>query len=231
MLFPSHDFHGKVRYWTKERVTRALAMVADEIDGPLPCLDEEYSRLKKGHLEWPSTGRILEYYHSMARAWLAAGISMDRVTMHNQMWTPDEDEYLLQHAGRKTFEQMAKHLGRTRSAVKERLNRYHNTHARHNQGFYSAAELAKEYKCSCHRIRIALREGKIKGQYNDRLHRWEIDILDVWASPQALIILNRPKRTWKNGETDLGDYYRRHGLKRTMMEGRMVAVPAMTVSR
>jgi hypothetical protein len=221
---PYPNFCGRRRLWTRENVLVALASVMKELQGPLPCFDHDYNMLKKDRLEWPTSHRILEYFHSMGRAWLAAGANRSRVNLHNIHWLPEEDEYLLEHAGTKTLQEIADHLRRNYQAVRARLNKNHNIASRHNQGYMSAAELSKEYKCSYHRIRTALREGKIKGRFDERRNRWEIDLAEVMASPIAQIILHRPKRTHKTFQTDLGNYCERHGLKRTLQGGRMVYV-------
>lgn len=207
------------------RVQTALRAIGKKLPGPLPAWDR-YQEMKSGRLHWPPAQRITEYFGCMARAWLEAGFDSDRVILFNVAWLPGEDEYLLQHAGTMTLKEIAKHLHRHYQAVRARLEKNHNMTARGAQGYWSAAELAKEYNCSCHRIREALRCGKIKGRFDHKRNRWEIDIADVWASASALMILHRPKGTHKNVPTDLGDYYRRHGLKRIMLNGKLTCVPA-----
>lgn len=220
MPFP--NYCGRKRLWTRERVLQALNVAAREIQGPLPCYDHKYNLLKKGKLHWPSSGRILEYFHSLGRAWLAAGVLRGRVSLHNIAWLEKEDDYLLQYAGEKTLPEIATQLHRTTGAVRARLNRNHGIAARHNQGYLSAAEVAKEYGCSYHRIRAALKQGHIRGRFDSRRHRWEIDMLDILQSPAAQAILNAPKRTHKTWPTDVGNYYSRHGLKRVVRDGVVV---------
>ncbi len=222
---PYPNFIGNKRFWTRERVLATLNRLVGELQGPLPCHDLVWNRMKKGHLDWPTASRILDYFHSMARAWLATGAPMSRVTLHNQDWLPEEDAYLLDKAGTLTLNNIAERLRRTQPAVRARLNRVHGIASRANQGYLSASELAKEYNCSCHRIRKALAEGKIKGRFDEKRNRWQIDLLDVLKSPVALTILSRPRRTHKYGPTDLGDYYQRYGLKRTLINGQVKVVP------
>ncbi|MBN1366611.1 MAG: hypothetical protein JW967_01620 [Dehalococcoidales bacterium] len=220
MPFP--NYQGRKRLWTKEKVLSALSAAAVEIKGPLPCRDREYCQIKKGRYDWPSALRILEYYHSMARAWLAAGAEPCRVSMHNQDWTAAEDDYLFDYAGNYTLAAIAKHLHRTYDAVKARLNKKYHIQARGNLGYFSAAELAREYNCSCHRIRTALRDGKIKGDFDKVRNRWNIDLGDI--TPEALLILTAPKRTHKYQPTDLGDYEQRYGIRRKIINGKTVRI-------
>lgn len=223
MPFPNHI--GKNRYWSKERVTAALAEAIKELRGPLPCYDSDYNHIKEGRLDWPPSRRVLEYYHSMGRAWLAAGANAQRIKLSNVDWAPEEDEFLLDYAGSMTLNDIAQRLRRSYSAVRARLNKTYGIQSRHNQGYMSAAELAREYNCSCHRIRTALREGRIKGRFDRRRNRWEIDLIKILHSPVAQTILNEPKRTHKTCPTDVGDYCRRYGLKRTLLNGKMVYIP------
>ena len=119
MPFP--NWIGRKRLWTKERVIAALVAAAREIEGPLPCLDASYSQIKKGHLDWPPATRVLEYFGAMARGWLAAGVSMKRVSFYNVPWIEEEREYLLNYAGRYTLKRIARKLGRSYGAVRGQL--------------------------------------------------------------------------------------------------------------
>ena len=221
MPFPNF-IGGHKRLWTRERVLTALAEAAKEIKGPLPCSDRAWNRIKKDRFDWPTSVRILGYFHGMARGWLAAGIPMRRVSLKNLAWTPKEDAYLLDKAGILTLKVIAARLGRSYPAARTRLNKNYGISSRGNQGYFSASELAKEYNCSCHRIRQALADGKIKGRYDRLRNRWQVDPKDL--TPEAMEILTRPKRTHKNCPTDLGDYYKRYGLRRTVIEGKTVIV-------
>jgi len=154
MPFP--NYIGKKRFWTRERVLSALVEAAKEIKGSLPCSDREWNKRKKGRLDWPTSTRILFYFHGIARGWLAAGVSKERLSLKNLKWTRDEDGYLLDKAGTLTLKVIASRLGRSYGATRTRLNKNYGIASRVNQGYLSAAELAKEYSCSCHRIRQAL---------------------------------------------------------------------------
>lgn len=209
MPFP--NYIGNKRLWTEERVVAALALAAVEIEGPLPCRDAVYSRIKKGRLNWPPASRILGYFHSMARAWRAAGAPMKRVTFYNIDWSDGEKEYVCARAGKDTLEDIALHLGRTYGGVKGLL-RVMGTTARHNQGFLSAAEVAQEFNCPYHRVRMLLKDGVIKAQYNPKRNQWQVDPVNL--TPSVVALLQVPKQTHKTWPTDLGDYYKRHGLHR-----------------
>lgn len=214
------NFTGSRRFWTRERVLAGLKFAADEITGPLPCRDSKWSEKKKGRYDWPPARRVLEFFHSMARGWLAAGVSEERVSLSNIDWTREEEEYLLENAGERTLEEIGRYLGRTYGASKTRLNKEIHTTARANQGMFSAAEIAKEYGCPYHRIRKALQEGKINGQYDRRRNRWQVDIGEIRSD--VMSFLQAPKVTHKNCPTDLGDYYQRHGLIRKLIDGKLV---------
>ncbi len=220
MPFP--NWIGKKRFWTRERVLFALVEAAEEIKGILPCSDDSWNTIKKGRLDWPPVSRIYFYFHSMARAWLATGVPMTRITLKNVEWTPAEDEYLLEKAGSLTLRCISVKLGRSYPATRTRLNKKYGVAARYNQGYLSAAELAKEYNCSYTRIRQALAKGKIKGRFDGLRNRWQIDLNDL--TPEEKEILTRPKRTHKSYPTDMGDYYSRYGLKRTIIDDRLVVV-------
>lgn len=219
---PFQNWQGKERLWTRQHVLDGLKSAGNEITGTLPCSDETYLKIKKGRFDWPSVNRIYEYFGSMGRAWLAAGFSKHRVSLRNIKWLPEEDIYLKEHAGVLTIKQMGRHLCRSYQAVRHRLNRDLNIRARYNQGYVSAAELAKLYKCSCHRIRRALKEGIIRGKFDRVRNRWQIDLIDLTTENKAL--MNAPKDTHKTWPTDLGDYYKRYGLKRTKINGKLNTV-------
>jgi len=210
MPFP--NWIGKRRYWTKERVLESLRQVAYEIKGPLPCVDAAYNRLKKGRLDWPTSRRILEYFGAMARAWVAVGVSQSRVSMRNLDWLPEENEYLLNYAGRKTLAKIAKHLNRSYGAVRKQLQSFH-VRARDNEGYLSAAQMAKNLHCSCDRLRRSLNAGLIKGATFDIVrNRWKIDLVSITPEIQAL--LTAPRKTHNTWPLDVGDYHARYGIIR-----------------
>jgi hypothetical protein len=213
---------GNKRFWTRERVLEGLRLAATQIEEPLPCSDRLYARLKNGHLDWPNATRIYFYFNSIGRAWLAAGVPRTRVTLFNVPWLPEETGYLLDMAGILTLKAIAKHLCRSPGACKRQLHKYGIT-ARANQGYLSAAEVSKLYGCSYHRVCQLLAAGTIKGRYDRRRNRWQIDPINI--TPAAEVLLMEPKKTHKSTPPDLGDYYQRHGLRRTMVDGRLVTVP------
>lgn len=221
MPFP--NWIGKKRLWTKERVLASLAAAASEIEGPLPCLDASYSRIKKGRLDWPPASRVLGYFGAMARGWMAAGAPMDRISLHNVPWTEEEREYLLNHAGRYTLNRIARRLSRSYGSVRGQLRKI-GVSSRHNQGFMSAAEISKEFDSPCHRVRNLLRAGRIKGRYDRKRNRWEVDPIAI--TPEVIILLTAPKKTHKTWPTDRGDYYSRYALRRRLIEGKMAVVSA-----
>jgi hypothetical protein len=215
--------HGNERWWTRDRVIGALRMAARKIPGQLPCSDADYNAVKRGHLEWPTSLRIYEYFGSIAAGWLEAGISQKRVSLKNLDWMPQEDTYLLDNAGSKTLEQIGSHLGRSMEACRSRLGKIHHIKARGNQGYLSAAELAKEYRCPYHRVRQALKDGRIKGKYDAVRNSWKVDPGDIDAAVKQ--ILTMPKlKSYRSTAPDVGDYYTRYGLKRIMVEGKLKVV-------
>jgi len=210
MPFP--NYIGKKRFWTRERVETALTLVSREIKGTLPCCDAVYTRLKGGRLDWPTAHRVLEYFGSMARAWRAVGAPMSRVTMRNLVWLPEEKEYLLDHAGKVTLSAIAKRLGRSYPAVRKELQTFH-IRARDNEGYLSAAQMAKELHCSYDRLRRFLRAGMFEGATFDGVrNRWKIE--PAFISPDLRSLLTEPRETHKTWPTDVGDYYARYGLSR-----------------
>ncbi|MBA7604392.1 hypothetical protein ES703_11512 [subsurface metagenome] len=224
MPFP--NWIGRRRLWTKERVITALVVAANEINGPLPCRDAYYNRIKKGRLAWPTSRRVLEYFGSMARAWLAVGATSNRVSLKNIDWNAEEDLYLLENAGIETLKTIAAHLRRSYAAVRARLNKHFKIFARSNQGFLSAAELAKEYGCPYHRVRTALQKGEIIGQYDRVRNRWQVDLAKITLAAEE--ILRAPKRhSYKNSPPDLGNYYQRYGLMRKVIDDRVMVVSSV----
>lgn len=219
---PFANFIGShKRLWTKEKVIEGLKLAMSEIKGPLPCCDAVYSKLKKGKLNWPCAVRVLEYFGSMAKGWLVAGVDKKRITLKNIDWTDEEEAYLENYAGIYSLEQIGKYLRRSAAACKRRLYEKGIT-ARSNQGYLSASELAKEYDCSCHRIRTLCRDGIIPGTFDKCRNRWQINPIDI--KPEIEALLQAPKRTHKTLPTDKGDYYQRYNIHRTMINGKIVRI-------
>lgn len=210
MPFP--NWTGRTRLWTRENVIAGLQVAAREIYGPLPCYNTRYNQLKKGRLNWPTSHRILEYFGSMARGWLAAGAPMSRVSMRNLDWLPEEQEYLLEYAGTKTLESIAKELRRSYGACRKELQK-HGIRARDNEGYLSSAQLAKELTCSCDRLRRFLNAGRIPGAKFDNVrNRWKIDPFSI--NPELEAALKAPRKTHNTWPLDIGDYYARYGIVR-----------------
>lgn len=207
------------RYWTRERIILSLKQVMNEIPGALPNDDREYNRLRKGREDWPPTVRVLGYFHSISRAWLAAGAPKSRVNLSNIAWTPEEDGYLLENAGYLRLKTIAANLCRTPYAVRSRLNKYYGIRARDNQGFLSASALSKEYDCPYSRVISALKSGLIKGDYDPVRNMWKVDLGDI--TPEAEAVLRAPKeRSWRTYPPDLGDYDQRYNLHRQVVDGK-----------
>jgi len=203
---------GKQVYWTPERVLEGLRLAAAELD-PLPTSSDVYNRLKRGRMEWPTSEKVREYFGAMARGWLAAGVSRRRVQLTNSDWTAAEDEYLLTMAGAIRLVDVARALNRSYQAVRVRVgSKGFGLRARQNQGYLTAAEMAKEYRCSYHRLLGLLAKGVVKGRYRLKLHRWEIDVADV--TDEIASLLREPRRTHKTTPPDVGDYYQRYGIRR-----------------
>lgn len=212
---------GNKVFWTRERVLAALKSAIDKIDGPLPCSDDAYYKIKSGRYEWPTCPRIYEYFGSMPRAWIAAGASPERVTFNNQDWDNKDELQILDNAGIDTIETIGKQLGRSYGSVRRRLYKMGVT-ARGNQGWFSAAEVSKEYQCSYHRVREMLAAGTLPGKYDRVRNRWEVDIDKI--TPDVESLLRAPKKTHKTSPPDQGDYYQRYGIRRTMIAGKLVRV-------
>ena len=201
------------RFWTREKVIAGLQLAAQQIRGPLPCLDRAYSHVKgTNHLDWPPPHRILEYFGSMARGWLAAGVLRRRVSMRNLDWSQEEVQYLLDHAGEQTIKDIGKHLLRSYGACRKELQK-HGVRARDNEGFVSAQQLAKELPCSCDRLRRFLNAGKIPNATFDMVrNRWKIDPLNI--DPDLEAALKAPRKTHNSWPLDVGDYHARYGITR-----------------
>jgi hypothetical protein len=107
---------------------------------------------------------------------------------------------------------IGKNLGRTYGAVRKQLQIL-GTRARDAEGYLSAAQLSKEFNCSCHRLRTLLNDGAIKGAVYDKTrNRWKIDPIFINAETEAK--LRAPRRTHKTHPLDVGDYYQRYGIVR-----------------
>lgn len=204
-----HAPPGRVRYWTRARIDAGLGdFLAMHPRGMLPSQDDAYSRLKKGNPSWPTAASVLKVYGSMSRAWLALGAQPSRVSLYNVDWTDEEDEFLLENAGRMTLRTIAKRLHRSYGSVRMRLNRTHGKRARDVQCFSSAAQVAAMFGISYSRVQHFCRTGQLKAKKH--LGNWRIDPRDAKAN-RALLA---PKRTYRTTPPDVGDYYQRYGIRR-----------------
>lgn len=214
-----HAPTGNQRWWTRERIVAGLRDFVRVHQGVLPRQDSHYATSKKGHMEWPPASRVLEEFGSMARGYLAAGAEKWRVSMANIDWTAEEDEYLLSHADVHSLASIARHLGRTYGAVRARLSKTHGKRARDAQAYKSAAEIAKIYNAPLSRVCRLLQRGELKA--TKRLGRWRVDLRDA---EKIRTVLAAPKtQSYKGTPPDVGDYYRRFGIRRKRLaDGRVV---------
>lgn len=193
---------GNQRYWTKPRCLAALKQYAAENPGQLPTSDHVYNDLKKGRMDLPPAQRVLEYWHTMVRAWTAAGVERNRLKILGTRWTKAEKAFLLEHAGVATLTQIAKALGRSYGSCKTMIgSKGMGITARRNQGFLSAAELSKEYGAPYHRVCDLLKAGIIKGRRHPRRNTW---LVDPNLSAKAIAALKAVKQTHKTRPSDQG---------------------------
>ena len=209
-------------FWSQERVVEGLQDFAARNRGQLPTSDHVYNELKKGHGDWPTAQKVLEYFGSMANAWAAAGISKKRFNRGWNEWTPEEEEYLLEHAGNKTLRLIGAHLGRSWAACKRRLYELGAGRARDVSGYLSAMQVAKEYNAPLSRVKKLIATGELPARKVQGGHYWRIDFEDITPEIQAL--LTKTKGTHKSTPPDLGDYERRYGLRRLRVNGLQVRV-------
>lgn len=210
-------------YWTKARVAAALRTYASEHPGPLTVSDHEWNRLKKGRLDLPPSARILDYWHSMRRAWLAIGAEPSRVKAQETRWSRAELAFLLENAGSMRLVDIAARLGRSYGSVRSKLGgKGLGIKARENQGWLSAARIAAEYGCPYSRVTKLIADGVLKAKQGTVRRGWLIDPADAEAIRPLLVA---PKtHSYKSQPADIGDYYRRYGIKRVLREGKIVRV-------
>lgn len=214
-------WRGGKRYWTRERTLEGLRAFVATTRGQLPNSDHDYSVLKKGHMEWPPASRVLEYCGSMADAWLAAGAPRSRYTRQWAPWTQEDDDYLLEHAGHETLRIIAARLGRTAGSCKRRLYDLGAGRARDAAGYLSMQQVAAEYNCPLARVKRLVASGELPAHKVKGGHYWRIDPGDCERIAGKL---RAPKRTYRRTRPDLGDYERRYGYRRTIVNGRMQRV-------
>lgn len=213
--------YGPKLYWTRERVITGLQSFAHSNPGPLPCGSDEYNQLKVGHSEWPTAQKVLEYFGSMPGGWEAAGVSRRRYHRSWVEWSQDDDDFLLTYAGTRTLKLIARDLNRTWAACKRRLYDLGAGPARDVSGHLSASQVAKEYNTSLHRVTDLIKRGELKATKVRGGHYWRVDPIDAEAIVDKLYA---PKKTYKSIPPDVGDYERRYGLRRMVVNGRMERV-------
>lgn len=218
---------GRRLYWTEERVREALTAFARQHRGQLPNSDHEYSRMKKGHSEWPTASRVLDLFGTMANAWEAIGERRARVTRRWNPWTQEDDDYLLEHAGEQTLKVIAKHLGRSWSACRRRLYDLGAGRARDVSGHLSAMQVASLYGCPLARVEKLIRAGVLPAKKVNGGHYWRIDPEDCERVKKYLAAPK--KHSYQGTAADVGDYDKRYGLMRVRREGKVVRVPRTSV--
>lgn len=214
---------GRTRFWTRERTLDGLRDFARRNRGPLPSSDHDYSVLKKGHLEWPTATRVLEYFGTMADAWAAAGASKSRYQRGWVEWSQADDDLLLDLAGEMTLKVIAKRLGRSWSACKRRLYDLGAGRSRDVSGHLSMMQVAKEYGCPLSRVKKLVRDGVLPAKRIQGGHYWRILPEDC---ERVKHLLAAPKRSHTSTPPSFGDYDRRYGLRRRVIDGRVMRVPA-----
>jgi len=220
----SPNMMGSHLFWTRERALDALKKIVNELD-TLPTSDDVYNILKKGRFDWPPASYIYRYFKTFPSAWTTAGAKKSRIDKASAKWTDEEDEYLLDHAGNIKLETIASYLNRTYGSVRGRLRWHNHLKARHNQGYLSAAELARYFNCSYHRVREKLQDKTIKGFKSRIRNEWQVDLADI--DDEARMVLTQPKITHKETVTDVGDYDIRYGLSRRKINGKTQRVPVL----
>lgn len=213
---------GNKRYWTKERTLEGLKDFSLKHWNHLPTGEEEYSRMKKGHMEWPTAHRVLEHYGSLVKAWEAVGY---KVSHSNAPWTQEDDDFLLEHAGEMTLKRIGKRLRRSWMACKRRLYDLEAGRARDVSGHLSATQVAEEYNTSLNRVYKLIQRGTLPARKVAGGHYWRIDPEDCEAVRE---LLTAPKRTHTTTPPDTGDYLKRYGLRRVVgSDGKVHRVAAI----
>lgn len=215
--------YGRIeKYWTEERIQEGLIDFAAKHRGPLPNSDHEYSRLKKGHMEWPTASAVLDLFGTMSDAWTAIGQGRARVTRQWVPWTQADDDYLLERAGEQTLKIIGKHLGRSWMACKRRLYDLGAGRARDVSGYLSAMQVAKEYNCPLSRVMKLIRSGELPAKRVQGGHYWRVAPEDC---ERLKATLSAPKtKSYQGSPPSLGDYDRRYGYRRIRVNGRTVRV-------
>lgn len=185
------------RWWTKRRVLASLRTYAQLRPNDCPTSDHDWNSIKKGINELPPSYRVLEYFGTMARAWIAAGVDRKSLKMTGTRWSAAEKQYLLNHAGNHTLEAIARHLNRTYASVKSMIGaKGMKITARANQGLWSANQVSQHYGCSYKRVLDLLNAGTLVGHRHQQRQTWLIDPADI--TPAIEQLLREPPKTHKD---------------------------------
>lgn len=210
-------------FWTEQRVLAGLRDFMASNPGRLPNSDHEYSRLKKGHMEWPTAEKVLHFWGTMANAWAAAGAPKSRYTRKWNEWTQAEDDYLLEHAGEQTLKVIARAMGRTWGACERRLYDLGAGPARNVSGYMSILQVAAHYNCPITRVQRLVKSGGLPARRVTGGTYWRIAPEDCERIKDKL---TAPKRTHSTTPPASIEHRKRLGYRRTVtVEGRVVTVP------
>lgn len=216
-------------FWTEARVIAGMQDFIAHHRGPLPNSDHDYSRMKKGHLEWPTAEKLLHLWGSMAGAWEAAGAPKSRYTRKWNEWTQEEDDYLLEHAGEQTLKVVARALGRTWSACKRRLYDLGAGPARNVSGYMSILQVAAHYNCPITRVKRLVDRGDLPAKRVVGGNYWRIAPEDCEHIKDRL---TAPKRTHSTTPPASVEHRKRLGYRRSVSaNGRVVDIPVSTEAK
>lgn len=187
-----HGIPGRTRYWTKERVTEALQAYVKRTAGMLPSTSDEYNVLKVGDPTLPPSSRVLEYYGAMARAWLQLGAPRARCPLLGCAWTEEEVTYLLDHAGERTLNSIAKSLHRSYASCRRKLYDL-GTRARDAQGTMNATQAARELGVPVNRVQDLINKGVLKARHPaGKRNMLAIEVEDLEAVRHLLTAPRQP---------------------------------------
>ena len=115
------------KYWTLERVLEGLRAFAQDT-GLTPTSTSKYGAMvpqqprgswRQSPARYPSPSTILKHFSTIEEAWQSCGF---QVTAYLSRWKPAEDAYLQAEAGKSTPTELAAQLGRSPSAVIQRMH-------------------------------------------------------------------------------------------------------------
>jgi hypothetical protein len=158
---------------------------------------------------FPTAQRVYRYGGGVwSAAWERAGV---KGTQHlwNE-WTPEEEETLLDLAGRVPLAEIGRRLKRSYGACKRRLYDL-GVRARSARGYLTGQECAREYNVPITRVYQLIAEGKLAATKGPGGSYWQIDPDSAMRCSE----LQSPKQTHTSVPADLGDYRQRYGIRRT----------------